>query len=201
MKLVPSILVISIFLFSTNFAHSCACCSDPNTLVEYDVSFFDLNGIKFEGDAGVYIYGEKGEDFDVGKSQIIGTVNNDTIQLVFRRNGKSLGTLTLKAKKKIVHKKVGLDFLLMPKRLQKLGIEGGMPLYHEIMIDVSVSADKKLKKALGLSFSTEGTFGFHGYSNSCWNPNVDPGQWSFRYSVLKNSKSEKAMARGKLIAG
>ncbi len=197
-------IVVALFLFVPDTAHSCACCSGQNMLFDDEMSSLsDANGASLEGKMGMYIYGGKGlPDIEIGKGlKITGSVATDRITLTLRRNGRYIGILTLKPKGKPIHRMIGLDFILPPESLRKLEVGAEVPIYHEILVNVIVKANRELRNTLGVSFSSDGILIFHGKSNNCWIPSQYGGQWSFRYSVFKNSVTEEGLARGTIITG
>ncbi|GEM_PF-4453665 len=196
-------IVIALFLFVPDTAYSCACCNERNTLHESETSLFDnAKDVNLKGEMGMYIYGGRGfPDIEIGKGlKITSSIARNHIKLTLRRDGKYIGNLTLKPKGKSIHRMIGFDFLLPPESLRRLKVGVEVPVYHEIFVDVIVNANRELRNTLGVSFSSNGILIFHGNGNHCWSPSEHGGQWSFRYSVSKNSVTERGLARGSIIA-
>ena len=191
-----AIFLFAILFFRPSIVLACACCSTPNTLVEYPQQLHDLGDIKLDGQLGIWIYDESdGPEIDVAESEVSGDLNDKGIKFTLTRNKAVLGTLTLSFKEKPIHKRVGLDFILPEDAPQNVEAKDKPGIYHEIVFKVRVEADEALKKSLGVTFARDGILTLHGNSNHCWDPSYG-GRWSFQYSVSKGKITERGMGRG-----
>lgn len=184
-------------------AEACACCSDANTLSESPEMLSLLNHsspVALKGQMGLDIYGNSdGPGLDVGQGLLSGQLIKGNLVLTLKRNQKALGTLTLRPQGQPLHRRIGLDFLLQPDDLallQKGANPHEVPVYHELSVNVSVTASPELSKALGVSFAPTARLVFHGNSNACWDPIAYDSRWSLWYQVNKGKLSAKGLARG-----
>jgi hypothetical protein len=188
-----SVLSILLLMVSET-ALSCACCSSDHTLFERKGV---LENARFEGNMGVYIYGEMGQpDIDNGQGQVSGSIVNGQVQLNISRAEKVLGRLTLKPEGSLIHKGTGFDFFLNEKAIRQLDSHVGVPVYHELSTHVNVVADQALSDALGVTFSALGKLTFHAVGNSCWHNAIAGNYWAFRYAVKKGQVVVRGLARG-----
>ena len=75
-----AILLVVILLFRPFTVSAYACCSNPNTLVEYPETVHDLGNIKLDGQLGIWIYDESdGPGIDVAESEVSGDLNDKGI--------------------------------------------------------------------------------------------------------------------------
>jgi len=191
-----AILLVVMLLFRPCTVSACACCSNPNTLVEYPEPVHDLGNIKLDGQLGIWIYDESdGPGLDVAESEVSGDLNDKGIKFTLTRNKAVLGSLTLRFKERPIHKRIGLDFILPEDAPQNAAEKNKPGIYHEIVFKVRVEPDEALKKALGVTFARDGIVTLHGNSNQCWDP-TDGGRWTFQYSVSKGKITERGMGRG-----
>lgn len=183
-------------------ALACACCTPANQLLEFaavDQLGF-AQGAKLKGQMGLVTPGGEDLGIDVGAGEISGQISQGVVSLSLSRNGKVLGTLTLKPKAQAVHRQLDLDFVLSPAELAHLSqLELASDVYHQISLPVSVEASPALKSALGVAFSPQAILKFHGRSNACWSPAEYGGQWSLNYAVSAGKVLESALARGTVV--
>lgn len=176
-------------------ALACACCGEPNTLVETQAQ--KLPGAKLSGEMGLLPYGGPVDStLDAGTGQLTGQLQPGTTQLELRRDGKLLGHLSWKPAGTIQHRLLGLDFVLAPEQLQQLKLNPEARVFHEFRLPVTLTADTALVKALGVSFVPRATLLLHGIGNACWDGGTSAGRWTLLYQVQHGHQAESWMARG-----
>ncbi len=193
------LLLFSSVLATAKDASACGCCSSFNDFSVQQMEIRDLlwDNFTFTGEAGVYIYGEKGgPDFPVGEGQITGTVEESAVTLTVWLSGKSVGKIRLLPIGKVEYSRVGMDFILPESELNQYRERMEPPIYHQQKIKVAITADDVLQKKWKVAFHREALLTLHGLSNSCWP--AESARWSLNYTVLKGKESESAFARGTL---
>ena len=203
MKITGLLLAIFGIVLNSADAVACACCTSANTF-ESSAENREIawtSPVTFSGELGADSNGSaEGPEIKAGKSTVHGAAKGRTIFLAASSDGKSLGELEIELVGAPEITRIGMDVILPHSEYKKFKLDtadsSSASIYHQWKQTVRLKPNAKLEENFGAKISGDALLVFHGYSNNCWSPEEEPGNWTLIYEVSKGKDRKKAIGRG-----